>query len=77
MGSSQKWGLVLLDLITILNNWLLITYINKNILYWPVRLMVRIPDLQSGDMIARNPDNHNDLWLIAGEYFKNNFEEIK
>ena len=30
-----------------------------------------------GDMIARNPDNHNDLWLIAGEYFKNNFEEIK
>ena len=30
-----------------------------------------------GDMIARNPSNHNDVWLVAEEYFKNNFEEIK
>ena len=29
-----------------------------------------------GDMIARNPNNHEDLWLVAKEYFENNFEEI-
>lgn len=29
-----------------------------------------------GDMIARNPKNHNDQWLVAGEYFKDNFEEL-
>lgn len=29
-----------------------------------------------GDMIARNPKNHNDQWLIAEQYFKNNFESI-
>ena len=29
-----------------------------------------------GDMIARNPKNHNDQWLIAAQYFKDNFEEI-
>ena len=28
-----------------------------------------------GDMIARNPKNHNDQWLIAKEYFEENFEE--
>ncbi len=28
-----------------------------------------------GDMIARNPKNHNDQWLIAEQYFKDNFEE--
>ena len=27
-----------------------------------------------GDMIARNPSNHNDMWLVAKEYFKDNFE---
>lgn len=27
-----------------------------------------------GDMIARNPDNHNDQWLVAAQYFKDNFE---
>ena len=27
-----------------------------------------------GDMIARNPINHNDQWLVAGQYFKDNFE---
>lgn len=28
-----------------------------------------------GDMIARNPNNHNDQWLVAREYFNDNFEE--
>lgn len=27
-----------------------------------------------GDMIARNPNNHNDQWLVAEQYFKDNFE---
>lgn len=26
-----------------------------------------------GDKIARNPDNHNDMWLVAEQYFKDNF----
>jgi len=30
-----------------------------------------------GDMIARNPENHNDQWLIAADYFITNFEELK
>ena len=29
-----------------------------------------------GDMIARNPKNHNDQWLVAEQYFKDNFEPI-
>ncbi len=29
-----------------------------------------------GDMIARNPNNHNDQWLVAEQYFKDNFEAI-
>ena len=29
-----------------------------------------------GDMIARNPKNHNDQWLVAERYFKDNFEEL-
>jgi hypothetical protein len=28
-----------------------------------------------GDMIARNPANHDDQWLVAAEYFQKNFEE--
>ena len=28
-----------------------------------------------GDMIARNPKNHKDQWLIAKEYFEANFEK--
>ncbi len=28
-----------------------------------------------GDMIARNPKNHEDQWLVAEQYFKDNFEE--
>lgn len=30
-----------------------------------------------GDMIARNPKNYNDQWLVAEHYFKDNFEEAK
>lgn len=28
-----------------------------------------------GDMIARNPKNHKDQWLVAGDFFNDNFEE--
>ena len=27
-----------------------------------------------GDMIARNPDNHADKWLVASAYFDTNFD---
>lgn len=27
-----------------------------------------------GDMIARNPKNHDDQWLVAKQYFDDNFE---
>lgn len=27
-----------------------------------------------GDMIARNPKNHFDQWLVAEQYFNDNFE---
>ena len=27
-----------------------------------------------GDMIARNPKNHADVWLVAARYFADNFE---
>jgi len=29
-----------------------------------------------GDMIARNPKNHNDQWLVAKAYFEDNLEAI-
>jgi hypothetical protein len=31
---------------------------------------------KAGDMIARNPNNHNDQWLVSEQYFKDNFEII-
>lgn len=31
---------------------------------------------KKGDMIARNPNNYSDKWLVAKEYFENNFEEV-
>ena len=31
---------------------------------------------KSGDMIARNPKNHDDQWLVAAQYFAANFEAI-
>lgn len=29
-----------------------------------------------GDMIARNPKNHADQWLVAAAYFADNFEPL-
>ena len=29
-----------------------------------------------GDMIARNPFNHADRWLVAAKYFRENFDPI-
>lgn len=29
---------------------------------------------KTGDMIARNPKNHEDKWLVAKAYFADNFE---
>ena len=29
-----------------------------------------------GDMIARNPKNHADQWLVAAAYFADNFEPV-
>lgn len=39
------------------------------------------PDLEAGspklgDMIARNPKNHADQWLVAAQYFQDNFGQI-
>jgi len=31
---------------------------------------------KAGDMIARNPKNHHDQWLVAKQYFEDNFERI-
>jgi hypothetical protein len=30
-----------------------------------------------GDMIARNPKNHDDQWLVAAQYFADNFEPVE
>ena len=30
-----------------------------------------------GDMIARNPKNHADKWLVALQYFTDNFEPVE
>ena len=30
-----------------------------------------------GDMIARNPKNHEDHWLVAKAYFEDNLEPIE
>jgi hypothetical protein len=29
-----------------------------------------------GDMIARNPKNRADQWLVAADYFADNFEAV-
>lgn len=31
---------------------------------------------KEGDMIARNPKNHDDQWLVAKQYFEDNFEPL-
>jgi hypothetical protein len=45
------------------------------------RVSISASDLEQGspklgDMIARNPKNHNDQWLVAADYFLDNFEEL-
>ena len=30
-----------------------------------------------GDMIARNPKKHDDQWLVAKQYFEDNFEPVE
>lgn len=31
---------------------------------------------KEGDMIARNPKNHEDQWLVAEKYFQDNLELV-
>lgn len=43
------------------------------------RVSISMADLEAGspkagDMVARNPANHEDQWLVAAEYFSANFE---
>jgi hypothetical protein len=45
------------------------------------RVSVSAPDKEAGspktgDMIARNPKNHDDQWLVAAAYFSDNFEPV-
>lgn len=45
------------------------------------RVSVSLPDGEAGspkagDMIARNPKNHDDQWLVAAKYFADNFEPV-
>ena len=44
-------------------------------------ISISAPDLQrgapqTGDMIARNPKNHQDQWLVSAVYFAGNFEDV-
>lgn len=48
------------------------TNIRKSISLSNVDLQNGSPKI--GDMVARNPKNHNDQWLVAKEYFDDNFE---
>jgi hypothetical protein len=43
------------------------------------KVSISDPDKQNGspkagDMIARNPKNHEDQWLVAAKYFNDNLE---
>jgi hypothetical protein len=45
------------------------------------RISISAPDAEAGspkagDMIARNPNNHDDQWLVAAQYFADNFEPM-
>ena len=45
----------------------------------PLKVSISDADLVNGspklgDMIARNPKNHLDQWLVAEQYFKDNFK---
>lgn len=44
------------------------------------RVSISVTDKENGspkvgDMIARNPRDHSDQWLVAETYFKENFKE--
>lgn len=44
-------------------------------------ISISAPDREAGspkpgDMIARNPKNHADQWLVAAAYFADNFEPM-
>ena len=46
-----------------------------------IQISISDVDLQNGspkigDMIARNPKNHEDQWLVSEQYFNDNFEVI-
>ena len=46
------------------------------------RISISVEDMnagspKAGDMVARNPKNHKDQWLVAKQYFEDNFEEVK
>lgn len=46
------------------------------------RVSVSLPDGEAGspmtgDMIARNPKNRADMWLVAAQYFADNFEALE
>jgi len=32
---------------------------------------------KEGDMIARNPNDHTDLWLVDQKWFEENFELVE
>lgn len=43
---------------------------------------ISVPDKEAGspkwgDMIARNPKNHVDQWLVAEQYFLDNFKDCE
>lgn len=47
----------------------------------PERVSISAPDREAGspklgDMIARNPANHDDQWLVSKDYFEANFETV-
>jgi hypothetical protein len=48
---------------------------------WNSRISVSVADREAGspklgDMIARNPANNDDQWLVARKYFEDNFEPL-
>jgi len=60
---------------------MIVSYVRKkNLTIDGVSVSISAPDLEHGspkigDMIARNPYNHEDMWLVSREYFEVNFEE--
>lgn len=54
-------------------------YVEDEIL--PEHISISVADRENGspkkgDMIARNPKNHGDMWLVAKEYFEEHYEEV-